>query len=316
MKPISLPLILASIIFMMPFSSLSSQEKNNTNTTSNELPTIAEENNVKMSFSLPNSSLVNKFTADSHDWFEIDGERHLLLKRKWKGKKERGHVILFHTYGENPDHLRIMQPLPKQLSTLGWSVWMPNIAIPDFSIERTNQDSKEVTKNNESHSTPIDAPTEQPNSINTNHNSSNYFKTQEAYQAYFLSICTETIKLVSSPDSQIILVANEMASYWSIDCLKQLEKEFPVVFILPQAPENIEDGIDSALSSQNNPLLTFANNKRPKNPLLKSIENKNWGSEKQRLNYTAVSNSKLEIENVIIAKTLTGWTNSIRLQSQ
>lgn len=311
------PLAITLLSFVLSPISIKTNAAEPTNNKSPvEGQSMASEQEPKMTFSVQHSLLEKNSSADSIDWIEIDAQKQLVLRRKGKGRKVRGNVILFHTIGENPDHRRIIQPLSIQLSNLGWNVLIPNIAISDFpeqlsatKVESETEiaDSLSEDKNNNSEKT--DSTTTQ--TINTV-----YFKTDIEYQSYFTSICSELVKLINPPESQTVIISNQLASYWSIDCLKQFQGKTAVVFLQPQSPRGLFTKLDPKLSQSNHPLFTFTQNSDTKEVMVSSIKNHKWGGLKQRFNSEILSNSILAIEDIRIAKSITGWIKSLESDSQ
>ncbi|MBV1908631.1 MAG: alpha/beta hydrolase family protein [Kangiellaceae bacterium] len=264
---------------------------------------------TRLEFSVNQVELESKTTANTKNWLTVREQQHLLLVRTARNKKHRGNVIIFHARGEHADHPRVIHPLSVQLTNLGWTVHAPNFALDDFpQLEKERQPESQSTSQpviDEIAQAQKSSPTEIRSSARTN------FKTEEEYQNYFNSLCIETINSIASANKKIVIIANEQAAYWSISCLQQSESKYPIVFLDPRYPKDDIQLLDSDINALSNPLLSFVADSRTENRFIEQLENASWSIASQRINKSSLFLSHLPIEDIYLAKSITGWADKL-----
>jgi len=276
-----------------------------------------EKLSVKFSTSI---ELLSKNTkADDVLWIDVKSNKHLVLWHRGKGRKERGNVLLLHAQGENAEHIRLIQPLAKQLVHLGWNLFIPNIAQEDFPKPVITNGEKENSDN----LTDTDGKTSPEEQANTSQQETNnktqtdsknelfFFKNSQDYQDYFLLLYQAIFEQTEIAKLPTIIIANQNAAYWSLKCLdnKQLT---PIVFLQPQLPDGVSNNLDDIFALQTNPLFSFHLATKNTNIFNTSFKKRLWRSKFQRFNTGMLSSSKLQEEDTVIAKTITGWVEKQR----
>lgn len=291
---------------------------------------MAVKEQLKITFIADSKELAKNSEKNNLAWINVVEQVHLVFKRSNKGSIFRGNAILFHSQGENPIHNRLINPLSIQLSNLGWNTFSANIGLPDFPIELeingqteqnpavpTGEDNpmEESTSNpgTTSEASKVDTQSKEP--LAEEKEPKNFFKTPKSYQEYFSLLCQETIKLVTISNEPTIFLANGEAGYWVLDCLKQMPPSTPIVLIQPKTPTFSLANFESTLESFNNPLFTIAD-EDSEDHFVKLIKRRKWQSSIQRINHSALQNTKINIENITIAKLISGWIKTINTKSQ
>jgi len=264
---------------------------------------------AEINFAVKNEVLALNNSADEPIWIDLNQEKHLILKYLPKGRKERGNVLLLHTDGENADHPRLIRPLAKQLSRLGWTLFIPNIAQADLPTleKKTNKDStltdNEPTATEE---TSNDTPQAKQKEIKDSQSIKKRFINAQQYQTYFSALCKAIFEQTTIKQQPSLIIANQNSAYWSLECL-QLAASTPVVLLQPQLPTGVENDLESRFSNPTNPIFSFRSISRLKNAFSLAFEKRIWRSKQQRFNVGMLSNQKLEIEDNNVAKTISGW---------
>jgi len=279
----------------------------------NEPPPTQTQTNkgLSLSFSVANEPLEQNASSDETQWIDVDSNRHLLLIHNAKGRKERGHVLLLHTQGENADHPRLVQPLAKQLTRLGWKVFAPNIAAEDYFVESTKTENAE-TQNNNSENKQDNNEKGNSTEIPKENKSSFAFESKEKYQEYYTNLCKAIFDQSEITKQPLILIANQNSAYWSIPCLSITKELTPIIFLQAELPLGIAKNLDEIFAQQTSPLFSFRVSHDKKDPFTKSFEKRLWQAKNQRFNVGMLQSQKLDIENVSIARTITGWIEKQR----
>lgn len=265
---------------------------------------------IGMRFSVSIQQLRQNTTADEALWIEIANKKHLILKHSTKGRKQRGNVLLLHAQGENADHLRLIQPIAKQLAILGWNIFIPSIALEDFAkpLSLTNKSElNELNQTNASTETvPADA-SKQTEEIPVEHRNQFAFKDSNDYQQYFVKLCKATIEQMTLSKLPTIVIANQNSAYWAIQCLNSTQQLTHIIFLQPQLPQGITNNLGDIFALQTLPVFSFQSTFRDKDIFATTFKKRLWRSRYQRFNIGMLSSSKIHKENNNIARTITGW---------
>ncbi len=288
-------------------------------------------NQSKLVFSIPLGKLEQNNTTDEALWIDVDKNKHLILIRQTNGRKERGNILLLHAQGENADHLRLIQPLSKQLSRLGWNLFIPNIALESFpqhpavqnkALQKNNQQQQKNVENtanglSDQELTNASAQNTEKNSTEDTHfqNSNSlpivsknyYFENSQAYQNYFNSLCQAVFNQTEVTKQPFIVIANQNAAYWSLPCLNQQNQSMPTIFLQPQLPLDVEDNLAELLAKQKKPIFSFHIKSSSTDPFSNAFKKRVLHSKYQRFNIGMLGTTKLQTENTDIARTITGW---------
>ena len=272
----------------------------------------------KLPFSISLERLEKNITADEAQWIDVGENKHLLLTRRTNGRKERGNVLLLHAQGENADHLRLIQPLSRQLSKLGWNLFIPSIALENFpplpvvqNIENSDSADKDLEDDN------LESNSLEGNSLESNDsslldNKNYYFKNSQAYQDYFGSLCQAIYDQTEIFKQPFIIIANQNAAYWSLSCLNQENKSTPMIFLQPQLPIGVENNLAELFAKQTHPIFSFHIKNSSADPYSNAFKKRVWRSGYQRFNIGMLKTTKLQTENTVIARTITGWVDKQR----
>lgn len=282
-------------------------------------------NKSKLTFPILLDELEQNNTADEALWIDVAGNRHLILTRLNNGRKERGNILLFHSQGENSDHVRLIQPLSKQLSRLGWNLFIPNIALENFPqplVTKNSNQQQELPENtsnklSEQEKTNTEVLKTENNDSKDNDSSnlegaSYYFKNSQAYQDYFSSLCQAVLEQTEVSKQPFVIIANQNAAYWSLSCLNQVNQSVPTIFLQPQLPIGVEDNLIELFAKQKNPIFSFRIKSSLTDPFSDAFKKRVWHSGHQRFNIGMLGTTKLQAGNTVIARTITGWVDKQR----
>jgi len=318
----TVPILLVMICFAMSGAAIAKQDQETPEVTPD---TDSVSNKTPLTFSILLDELELNNTADEALWIDVAENKHLVLTRLANGRKERGNVLLFHSQGENADHVRLIQPLSKQMAQLGWNVFIPNIAVENFpqpsATKNANQqpvlekNSAEKISNQEkinSQEKNTENSAKKDNVPSDLHGISYYFNNQQAYQDYFNSLCKAVLEQTDASKKPFVIIANQNAAYWSLSCLNQISQSVPTIFLQPQLPIGVEDNLLTLFAEQKNPVFSFHIKNSLTDPFSDAFKKRVWPSEYQRLNMGMLGTTKLQAENTIIARTITGWVDKQR----
>jgi len=273
---------------------------------------VEKENINNPPFSVNLNSLKNRATSEETQWFNVGDDKHLLLIHRAKARKERGHVLLLHAQSENADHLRLIQPLSKQLARLGWRVYIPNIAKEDFPPPKINQKSQTVNENIDGAPNDDNSSTSPTPDQITASTKEYFFKSMEIYQEYYSTLCQSILEQTDIGEKPLILIANQNSAYWSIQCLNKFSAITPIIMLEPELPKNQPIELETLFAQQTSPLFSFSESYDKKNPFSNAFEKRIWKAKNQRFNVGMLSSSKMNIEDISVAKTITGWIEKQR----
>ncbi len=299
-------------------------------------------NLLTLSYYIDNQSLLENIQYDyyvnqKHLETINDGEL-LILKHNAKNRKKRGNILFLHTNGESANHHRLVRPLSIQLSKLGWNVFIPNIAKEDFIkpkfgtkrniFESSNQKAKTISQTSEikQNDTEEKIQSNEPakkeqKEVTTKTNPSSpkssenqyYFDSVDKYQNYTKEICE---KVLSDPEwikQPGIFILNQTSSYWGLGCLTNIP--IPTIFLDPQLPLGVENNIKEIFSNQSSSFYVFysqltANTKMAS--FSKALSSNQWRSKNQRYSQGILPKGSLNIEDISLAKRITGWVEKLR----
>ena len=80
----------------------------------------------------------------------------------------------------------------------------------------------------------------------------------------------------------------------------------------PELPKDVPEKIESLFESQTSPLYSFNPNYKSKDSFTEAFEKRIWRAKNQRFNVGMLPDDKLDIENISVAKTITGWIEQQR----
>ncbi|MCF6194913.1 MAG: DUF3530 family protein, partial [Kangiellaceae bacterium] len=89
--------------------------------TANANDQTVDSSEIQISFNVSNNLLENNSDSDQQIRIDVTGNEHLVMQYSSQGRKQRGSVLLLHAEGESSVNNRLIQPLAKQLSQLGWN---------------------------------------------------------------------------------------------------------------------------------------------------------------------------------------------------
>ncbi len=307
--------LIISLFFTFPiFAFAANNSENKTNeaaaqTQPDNLPTKT----LKMPWPLDLQKLSKDNSADETIWLEIKEEKLLVLKYWARGNKKRGNIILLPAEGENADHLRLTKPLTEQLSQLGWQVFVPTFPNEDYPIEniKTANDQTIDKTNNAANS---EATTQQETSptIDSTTQIKHFFPSQDDYQLFINLALQNVISQLQPKSVTTIIIANQNMAYWMLQQNKQISPITQVVFLDPQLPKMIKSNLKSTFEEQTLPVYTFVKNEQKSKPFISAFENNYWTSIYHRFDSRLNDSSNLNIEDIQIAKKITGWSDSIK----
>lgn len=282
-----------------------------------ELKDPIDKNNELARFISSSEKISQISNANENIWVDVKEHKNLVLKHVTQYKNKRGNVLIFHAQGENALHTRLIQPLTKQLLTLGWNVFIPNIMKESFpkkvdipiqveNIETENlQDTANVKKDEQS----VDKVGNAPNKTKYT------FENLQEYQVYFNDLCSGIFDQTKILDHPLLIITNQHSAYWSIECLKLAKSVIPVVFLQPESPLETNSQLKNIFLEQSAPFFSFAPINKNSH-FSKMLKQGFWLSKSQRFNERLVSNLKLEEQNYELAKKITGWVESQRKLTQ
>ena len=268
-----------------------------------------------LDFNINPQVLAKNNLANESFWLDINDEKILVLKYWARGKVSRGNAIVLHAQGEHADHPRITANLSKQLSQLGWHVYIPSLPNADYPIsinqsqQTLKQDaatppttaSSETTQQNQQNSPPNDATSDQNN---------NFFADEPAYQEFVNQILDQLMQAIQPQLTNLVLVANQNSGYWSLATTKNSNLLTHVVLIEPQIPEYKQNDLEQRFGEQSLPVFTFIEDEQSFSEFITAFERQLWRSPHLRINRGQFSNQGIEIEDIRIAKSISGWIQS------
>lgn len=307
---------------------------------------------LMLSFFIDNQSLIENIKYDPQVNLSkietlTDGEL-LILKHNAKNRKKRGNVLFLHTNGESANHHRLVRPLAVQLSQLGWTIFIPNIAKEDFlkpkfgtkrkvfrdnsikldSTDQSQTDTKKLankkTQSKEPTTDKLDKELTNTNETNTNKTDNSdlaknqyYFGSTDKYQAYIKEICE---KISTDPDwlkKPRILILNQTSSYWGLSCLANTG--MPTVFLDPQLPLGVKNNLEDIFSKQSSSFYVFYSKLTTNTKMAsfsKALSTNQWHSKNQRYSQGILPKGNINIEDTNLAKRITGWAEKLRKNSK
>ena len=256
-------------------------------------------------------------SADEFIWSEVNGEKLLTLKYWAKGRKFRGNALLVPAQGENADHPRMMKPLASQLSSLGWQVFVPNLPIEDYPIEITQEESNSEQNDSAQQQDAKQKPETDSDTSKENKNSEliTYFNQVNDYQSFINEGLRQIVASAQPKAENFLLIGNQNSAYWILESTKQLTDIHQVILLEPTLPKMIQQDLKSSFQGQYLPIYTFIQSDTESSIFTRAFSLQLWQSNYQRLNRGLINNKQLEIEDVRLAKTITGWIESMKKTS-
>ena len=277
---------------------------------------VVKSSEIEISFNVSNNLLENNSDSDQQISIEVNGNEHLVLQYSSKGRKQRGNVLLLHAEGESPVNNRLIKPLAKQLSKLGWNLYVPNIAQEDYpksdltrkiALETDNLQSSQETDANKNNAQESE---EKPKAIEKTKQF--FFEDSVSYQNYFVSLCKAIFEQTKILEKPTLFVTNQHSAYWSIDCLQYTKEVTPIIFLAALLPHLPKNNLDEKFAEQTSPVFSFKINNSTKDPFSKAFNKQIWIATSQRTNIGMLSSTKLSIEDDSIARSITGWIEKLR----
>ena len=141
-----------------------------------------------------------------------------------------------------------------------------------------------------------------------------YFQNSQAYQNYFDSLCQAVLDQTEVSKQPIVIIANQNAAYWSLSCLNHVNQSVPTIFLQPQLPVGVENNLIELFSKQTNPIFSFHIKNSQVDSFSEAFKKRVWRSRYQRFNIGMLGPTKLQAENTVIARTITGWVDKQRIK--
>lgn len=306
----------SSVVFclMVVAESGSSAEPDQTaQTTPNE--STSEQNLVipkAPRFNINPQSLAERNFANESFWLTVKEQQILVLKYWARGKVTRGNAIILHAQGEHPDHPRVLASLSKQLSELGWHVFIPSLPDEDYPpIVDTTEKTNDVTTEAEQQTTQADSPPETteeaPQKETEPELSHNFFAVESDYQEFINEILDQLMQAIQPQLPKLVLVANQNSGYWSLATTKKSNALSHVVLIEPQLPKDKKDDLEEQFNGQSLPVFTFIEDEQSMSHFITAFDRQLWRSPFLRINRGQFSNQGIELEDNRIAKSISGW---------
>lgn len=275
--------------------------------TKQDLPTT-----IGLNFTIAPQTLIRSNSANENFWLDIGDQKILVLKYWARGKVSRGNAIILHAQGEHPDHPRIMANLSKQLSELGWHVYIPSLPNPDYPInsDLLNEKTKapnEVSPQTEQTSATPENQQETAQTHTVKDQKHNFFANDSDYQDFISQILDQLMLAIQPKLTNLVLVTNQNSSYWSLPTTQKSNSLTHVVLIEPQIPNNKENDLENRFSEQSLPVFTFVEDEQSFSHFVNAFERQLWRSPFLRINRGQFSNQGIEMEDVRIAKLISGW---------
>jgi hypothetical protein len=294
---------------------------------------IVETNQPTISFNVDPKQLAESIGPTGVQWIDVRENKHLLMIIEHRAKNERGNILLLHAQGENPNHPRLNFPLASQLSQLGWNVFIPHLPTEDFPIptalenqngSKGSSDGQQQTEEQanaepeqEQSSSVASTETEKSNSEqNAQESNPNlpqyFFESEEQYQKYFVEICEAVKNNTKIVDLPTAIVSNQNSSFWALPCLSIIGNITPIVMLEPQFPSSAKPTLEKQLSDQSEPLYALITSESTRKPFFHLLNRGKWGGKNQRTNTSLLPKGSLPMENITIAKSITGWIEKQR----
>lgn len=297
-------LVTSLLLKTLIFSHFSVAAENNAD--KNTAPPSQTPKNMPFFTSL--AQLEKDHSADESFWINLDNQKTLVLNYWAKGKKRRGNVILLHSPGENADHPRLIYPLSKQLSALGWNVFIPNLPKEDFlpikekiELETPASETKTPEKLAEKEDT-----LQKANSLSKKY----FFADDKEYQQIFNKLLEEVINKIPQSEDNLLVITSQNTSYWVLDKLKSDPKINFVAFLAPETPSRIKVNLKTSFELQKLPLFAFF----PENDFSLQFSNafkqNFWKVDNIRINRNLISQQGIILEDNQISKLISGWIES------
>jgi hypothetical protein len=281
-------------------------------------PTVEQDIAPVITWSVDLERLSKNNSGNEFFWMDINNEKILVIKYFAKGRKKRGNIIMMHAQGENPDHPRITQPLATQLSQLGWQVFVPTLPIEDYPVTpdiiapaaepdnstQSNDAEQNATQTNtsETATTESDVPTKK----------ASFFADTSSYQEFINQCLLKLIEQVTPKSENLVLIGNKNSAYWILSSTKIQSDLRQVVLLDPELPKMVENDLTTSFQGQFLPIHSFMQNDTKFNAFSQAFEKQLWLSSFKRINQGLVTNRKIEIEDIRIAKAITGWVDSLK----
>ncbi len=286
---IGLSSIFLVLILLIHTFALAAEE----NTPVNQATHAKSSSTPTINWSTDQEKLSTNHDADEITWLEVNNIKVLTLEYRAKGRKFRGNIILLHAQGENASHPRLVKPLSIQLSRLGWQVFVPNLPIEDFyTISKRN-----LTTGSQ---------------VTTQTTYEAYFKDSKAYQKHINETINKITPLIKRQAFGSILIGNQNSAHWLLESAKKLPSIKQVVMLAPQLPKNQDNKVKINFEGQFLPIFAFVRNNKHSTLYLNAFEKKLWQSKFQRINRGLMTKNGIKFEDNRIAKSITGWINSLQ----
>ena len=278
-------------------------------------------------FSVDLKALALQHSADDKSWIECGGEQHLLLSHLAKGRRLRGNVLLFPAQGDSPDDLHLAQPLARQLSDIGWQVFVVSVARADFPIVKVSQQSSELASEDvaedvagEGDNKSIESAEKgtdqgQIKGVNADLPGAKFTNAAE-YQSYFCDLLKNTIEGSTLQQTPLVIIGAQQNAYWMLQCVGSHSEIKDLVLLDPEIPESIDANLRSLFEAQTLPVFVFADGDESISPFVEAFRRKYWRSNNIRINRGTLERSGLAIEDNRIARAITGWIESQSARSK
>ena len=275
-----------------------------------------------LTFSINPLQLESQNNADEVSWVDVGESKLLVLNYLAEGAKYQGDILFFAAQGEHPGHLRLVDPLTKQLRALGWKIIVPLLPSEDFpklSSHKTSQEPIEQQVENN----PI-SDTSEPNS-SENQNSAptlaepsavdveithHFFENETAYQVFFETGLQNLMASINSDSKNIILAVNQTSAYWALNVDISALGFSHLVILTPQIPAIENPDLSAKFSNQVIPTFAFLPKNRTSNEFSQAFRRKLWTSPILRIDDSDYFGQKVQTEDTQLSRKIDGWVRS------
>jgi len=256
---------------------------------------------------------------------EIPG---IMLKRRAQTQNLRGNLVILHTAGENPDHIRLVQPLSQQLSQLGWQVWIPAIPRADYPVDENEittltsdlahkeiaQASSAVEPNNappvNPDSTSQTEPTDSENSTqrpDVAPQQKVLFENTDAYQKFFQELLSQVLEQIDGQEKPLVVLGNQDSAYWLLESLKQNPPATQIVLLFPTVPIAVEKNLPTTFENQKAPVFMIRDNSDASDAYSNTFEQALRSGKTIQISQGIYNSEQIYPEDESIARAITGW---------
>ncbi|MGX5175256.1 DUF3530 family protein [Aliikangiella sp. IMCC44653] len=314
-----------SIVFILVFAANTDAAEQETETAT-PTPVAQPPQPASAKFSSNLEKLAAKKPSDEQFWIEIDSTKVLLLKYWADGRINRGNIVLLPDPSENPAHPRLIYPLAKQLSLLGWTVYAPALPLADFSVVKEEQAEQNPAATQAASTEPNNTQQPPASSENAAQQDTNeaaqsppaklpitqpFFSDKAAYQNYINQIIQNTLQKIAPKTEKLVLIGNWRSAFWLLDNKIQAQDVSHIVFIHPKLAHADKAMLENQFKAQNLPVMGLFNIDQSENEFLMCFRKQLWQAPRIRIHQDIFSSQQLYLEINRYAKLITGWVSPL-----